>query len=213
MFFGKQEAKVQKLMLEHVALVTDAVAAVPSVIACHFTGTAAEVEAATYQVHTLEHKADEVRRQVQKALAGGAFLPFFREEYGTLTDRIDKIANRAVNFGQTLALEKPRIPAGLADAFRDLAQQNTAALRPFADLVAALFKPAPRLAALAEEVSRCEQKSDSLEWQLLKRVYNNPEIERAEQIVVAALVQRLAGIADAIENAADVARIIVAKKS
>lgn len=211
MFFGKRETRVKDLMVEHVQLVQKSVNQLVTLIEALIADDD-DMESVSYDIHRLEHEADSIRRQIQKVLAEGAFLAFYREDYINLTERIDKIANRAVDFAKSLSLEQPDIPADLKDSLLKLAKANVETMEPFVTLTDNLFSDPKKVTEAAEQVSTGEQHSDSIEWKTQKAVYASKEIPRSEQIIISNTIQRLASVADVIENAADSARIIMAKQ-
>lgn len=212
MFFGKSEMKVRDRMLEHVDAVKAALRQLPVVLDT-YAETPEKLEDSTYEVHRLEHKADDLRRAIQHELAGGAFLPFYREDYITLADMIDKVANRAVAFAKALSLERPNIPADIREGLREIAVCTAETFAHFDRIIPALFGNQGDTLQLTELISEGEQKADSLEWKLQKAIFGNPAIDRAEQVILAGVIQRLSGILDSIENAADKVRLIVVKKA
>ncbi len=212
MFFGKSEMKVRDRMLEHVTAVKSALSQLPVVLDTYFDAPE-KLEDATYEVHRLEHKADDLRRAIQHELAGGAFLPFYREDYIALADMIDKVANRAVSLAKAISLERPQFPVDIRPGLREIAVCTAESFAHFETIIPALFGNQEDTMQLTELVSEGEQKADSLEWKLQKAIFGNPAIDRAEQIVLAGIVQRLSSILDSIENAADKVRLIVVKKA
>lgn len=213
MFFGKSELKVRDQMLVHVQLVQKTLLSLIQVIDVFIENTE-DLEKSTYEVHRLEHQADVERRGIQQQLAGGAFMPFYREDYIMLTEMIDKVANRAVDFAKALSLERPQFPSTVKPGLRDIAQCAAETFIHFEKIIPALFSEKDKeVLKLTEKVSAGEQKADSLEWKLQKAVFGDNTIDRAEQIVLARIVQRLSSILDSIENAADKVRLIVVKKS
>jgi uncharacterized protein len=210
MFIGKTELKVRDHLLEHCKLVEKTLELVVKVVETYAAG-GAELEKASYDVHKAEHQADVVRRQIHQELAGGAFLPFYREDYIRLSEMIDKVANRSVAFAKALSLEKPKIPAEVTKGLIEIAQVGAQTFAHFLEIIPLLFSDAQKALQYTERISEGEQKSDSLEWQLQKRVFSDASIDRAEMIFVAGTIQRLASVLDSIENAADHVRIIIAK--
>jgi predicted phosphate transport protein (TIGR00153 family) len=213
MLFGKREnVDVQKLFGEHVRLVRETLEQL-IVVVDSYLDKSPSVTDDSFRIHELEHEADDVRRRIQSAMAGGAFLPFYREDYILLAELIDKVANRAVEFSKSLILERPRIPDELRDDFRVLAKSVYETFMPFQEVASALFDDPALALTYAEQVSEGEQTSDSIEWKMRKRIYDRADLERAEQMIAARAIQRISDISDAIENAADKVRVIVTKQA
>jgi uncharacterized protein len=213
MMFGRTEnVDVQKLFGEHVRLVRETLEQL-IVVVDGYLENRPSLRDDSFRIHELEHEADDVRRAIQAAMAAGAFLPFYREDYILLAELIDKVANRAVEFSKSLVLEMPRIPEELHGDFRLLARSVYETFMPFQEVASALFDDPSLALADAEQVSAGEQTSDSIEWKMRKRIYDRTDMERAEQLIASRAIQRISDISDAIENAADKVRVIVTKQA
>lgn len=211
MIFGKTEARVERIMREHTALVGKCLSHLERVVEQYLAGEEAFVET-SYHLHKAEHEADEVRRDIQREISAGAFLPFYRSDYISLVEQIDKVANRAVDFSKAVVVERPRFPKDLHANVQSLAREVVGTFAPLEKAALALFSDAEQAVAFAKEVSAAEQETDSIEWKLLKSAFSHKEIDRAEQIYLRDSIHRLAGIADQAENAADQVRVIIAKQ-
>ncbi len=214
MIFGRKKKQqpedVQALFTRHVELVRHALEQLLCVVDDYLSGSTA-LRDDSFRIHELEHEADIIRRRIQESMSAGAFLPFYREDYITLAGMIDKIAGRAVELSKSLVLEKPIIPADCAADFRLLAQSVLETYMPLVLALDAIFQDAEGVDPYVEQVSEGEQVTDSIEWKLTKRIYA-ADIPRIEQVITARAIIRISAIADAIENAADKARVIVTKQ-
>lgn len=215
MIFGRKKKKpepedVQALFARHVELVRLSLAQLQKVVDGYLEGHTS-LRDDSFHLHELEHEADTIRRRIQEAMSAGAFLPFYREDYITLAGMIDKIAGRAVELSKSLVLEKPIVPADCAADYRLLAQSVLETYMPLVMVMDALFTDAESVARYTEQVSEGEQVSDSIEWKLSRRVFAS-DLPRIEKVITGRAVLRIAAISDAIENAADKARVIVAKQ-
>ncbi|RMH58365.1 MAG: TIGR00153 family protein [Candidatus Hydrogenedentota bacterium] len=211
MFFGKAEKKVIELVRKHSELVGECLDLLVKVVSEYLEGNP-ECNEVSFAIHQAEHRADEVRREIQTRISQGAFLPFYRTDYILLVDMVDKIANRTVEFSKALITERPLFPKEMHKEILELAEGVVEAGRELRQAVTGLFDDIETAAGLVEDVSAAEQKTDSIEWSLLKKIFSDIE-DRGEQLVLRDTVSRLAGIADAAENAADRILITVTKQS
>jgi hypothetical protein len=212
MLFGKDEADVKSLFKEHVAKVHRSLEILQDVIKAYIED-APTLREKSYLLHKTEHEADVIRRQIQQVIAGGAFLPFYREDYISLSDFIDKIANRSVDLSKAIVLEKPIIPEALKANVVELAASVLKTFQPFLQIVDLLFDDPSKAMAFTDKVSEGEEEGDSIEWKTLNHIFNDSALPRVEQIVAAHVIQRLSAISDAVENAADKVRIVAAKQN
>lgn len=206
----KKPEDVQTLFARHVELVRLGLVQLVTVVDDYLAGRES-LRQDSFHLHQLEHEADDVRRRIQEAMAAGAFLPFYREDYIMLAGMVDKIAGRAVIFSKSLVLEKPQVPKEAHEDFRLLAQSVLETYMPLVTILNALFDDTEIVEKFSEQVSEGEQLTDSIEWKLTKRICASG-LPRAEQIITAQAIFRVAAISDAIENAADKARVIVIKQ-
>lgn len=212
MLFGKDEANVQKLFKEHVGKVHRSLEILQEVMKAYLANDP-ELREKSYLLHKTEHEADVIRRRIQQAIAAGAFLPFYREDYISLADFIDKVANRAVDLSKSIVLEKPLLPEEMKANVLALTASVLDTFLPFDRIVELLFVDPAKALELTEKVSEGEQTGDSIEWKTLNHVFNDASLPRVEQIITERTIQRISAISDAIENAADKVRIVAAKQN
>ncbi|HON57269.1 MAG TPA: DUF47 family protein, partial [bacterium] len=84
MFFKKREDKVIELMGKHLDKIEETLKAFELLINEYTDCCAvdpAKIRELSFRVHEREHEADNIRRQIQKELIAGAFLPFYRENF------------------------------------------------------------------------------------------------------------------------------------
>lgn len=212
--FGRKKKKkpedVQILFARHIELVRESLEQLIRVVDAYLAGSDL-LRDDSFRLHQLEHEADGIRRRIQEAMSAGAFLPFYREDYITLAGLVDKIAGRAVDLSKSLVLEKPIIPADCADDFKLLAQSVLETYMPLVLVMDAVFADAENVARFTEQVSEGERVSDSIEWKLSRRVFAS-DLPRIEKIITGRAILRISAISDAIENAADKARVTVGKQ-
>jgi hypothetical protein len=212
MLFGKDEADVKSLFKEHVAKVHQSLEILQDVMKAYIED-APTLREKSYLLHKTEHEADVIRRQIQHAIAAGAFLPFYREDYISLSDFIDKVANRAVDLSKSVVLEKPLLPEAMKPNVLALAASVLTTFLPFDRIVELLFEDPAKALELTEKVSEGEQEGDSIEWKTLNHIFSDTSLPRVEQIISERMIQRISAISDAIENAADKVRIVAAKQN
>ena len=164
-------------------------------------------------VHKKEHEADECRRKILAKLAEGAFLPFFREDFISIVELVDKIANRAKTVTQTMVLEMPKVPDEMKEQMKELAKTVIATLEPLMEILDQTSLDMESTAKLIGEISCREQDADSIEFKLLKKVFREIELPTADKIILANFVKTTSEVADAVENVGDRIQILISKQA
>lgn len=213
MFFDKKEQQVKQFMREHIGEIRGCLKQFEETIGIYLDGDVEGADKSSYEVHKREHAADECRRKILAKLAEGAFLPFFREDFISIVELVDKIANRAKTVTQTMVLEMPVILSDMKAGIRDLTRTAVSALEPLAQLFDQWGVDKKMTLSLIEEISRREQDADSIEFKLLKQVFSNSEISRADQIILSNFIRTISEVADAIENVGDRIQILISKQA
>ena len=102
----QKENKVRELMDHHMETVTQTVDSWKEAFLFYIKGDSKNFEDKAGATIELETKADEVRKQAQLLLYGGAHLPIFREDFLDLLELIDNIADDAERGVNVLKIER-----------------------------------------------------------------------------------------------------------
>ena len=210
-FGGAKEANVDTIIGEHVSLVYETVSLLEKLLEVYFKRDP-EYRHICKKVHKLEHKADQKRRQIEQALHEGAFLAMFREDFISLAEAIDKIANKSEAIADTLTLEHPIIPEHWHDSFLALAKSGADACKPFTSLGVLLDRDLDDVKAISSEIESLEQEADKIEWKLLEQIFASNEVDLSLKLQLRNLVRRLAALSDLAEDASDILDVLVIKR-
>ena len=209
-FGGTKEANVDILIGEHVGLVYETVSLVEKLFEVYFKRDL-KYRRLCKKIHKLEHEADKKRRQIEQALHEGAFMAMFREDFISLAEAIDKIANKSEAIADTLTLEHPVIPSVWHDSFLALAKSGAEACKPFTSLGVLLDRDMDEIKELSSEIEAIEQQADTIEWKLLEQIFASEE-DLALKLQLRNLVRRLAALSDLAEDASDILDVLVIKR-
>ena len=213
MFFNRKEKKVREFMKEHLEKVRECLELFEKTIRLYLDNRLDEADRSSYMVHKKEHEADECRRKILAKLAEGAFLPFFREDFISIVELVDKIANRAKTVTQTMVLEMPKVPDEMKEQMKELAKTVIATLEPLMEILDQTSLDMESTAKLIGEISCREQDADSIEFKLLKKVFREIELPTADKIILANFVRTTSEVADAVENVGDRIQILISKQA
>jgi len=136
------------------------------------------------QIKTLEHEADNIKKQIRLQMPKSLFMPVPREDLLELLLVQDKIANRTKDVSGIIMGRKMKIPAEIAELFVefvdrnvDAAKQARKSVRELDELFTAGFRGAEvtLVADLIEELDQIETDTDSQQTVLRAALF---EIEK-----------------------------------
>jgi len=210
-FFGKKEKEVEVLILKHLQLVKKTVLKFSNLVNDYLNRNKQFKEEA-FRIHTLEHEADAIRRDVALKLSKGAFLPIFREDYIVLMELVDKIANKAESTSDLIVLTRPRLPDFLAQGIREMVQATLDCFKPVEQMYEMFQDNLDDVLNAAKLVEKKEQLVDRSQWDLVKALYKS-DFSPAEKLHFKEVINNIAAISDRIEDVSDRFEIMVVKRS
>lgn len=163
------------------------------------------------RVCELESEADRLRRETEKKIHEGAFLPNFRADLAELIELVDKVANKAEYIADLFSLQKPWIPEELKGYMLKQLEISLKAFRTLRKAIENLFEDLGKVESCVLEVEKFEHEEDMVEREALKKLFEM-EIERCEKIELKEVIRSIGDIADRAEDASDRILIIVAKR-
>ncbi|MFC1745909.1 DUF47 domain-containing protein, partial [Candidatus Riflebacteria bacterium] len=166
----------------------------------------------SFRVHELESEADDLRSQIFNLLNEGAFLPNVREDYAKIVKIVDKIANKAEGASDFIMLEAPYLPAKYHEPFLNILEHVTNGFSHIDNIVDLFYTDQDKIEEENLKVADLESESDRLEWDILKKVFMDKELDLAHKMHIRDLVQHVGAISNLIEDAADFIRIIVIRR-
>ncbi|MBS3815202.1 MAG: DUF47 domain-containing protein [Hadesarchaea archaeon] len=179
------------------------------------------------KVDELESKADKLGWKFESGLGAGAFLPAFRGHLSRLSERVDDVADSAEESIRCVYLrpklfedlskaeEKDEEVSKIKEKLVELASKSVNCAVALDKAVSLLMEDMEEAADMAEEIHRCERKSDMAEEELLKELYKHEELLPPLTVMqIKDLIESIAGISDTAEGAGDIlSAMIVAMKA
>ncbi len=209
--FGKKEQKVIEKLREHLDCTSELLKKVEEILDQAVVKDWGKVRKLMDEIHTLEHKADVIRREMEATLYEGAFLPNFRGDLLNLVEALDKIANRGETVAHQLTLEKVDVPSQLVSGLRKQIQLGYRAFNTLKDTIVNIFEDLDEAAKRISEVERVEHEEDQIELQLIETIFSL-DIPLAHKIQLKQLVLNLGDISDMSEDCSDIVQVIVFKR-
>lgn len=212
MIFRKKENKeVEELLQSHLDTVGECIEALITLIQ-HYLKSDEEYQNEGKEVHTLEGKADILRREIEAKIQAGAFMPIYRGDYLKLTDTVDKIADKAEAVTDLLVLTKVAIPKELNKDIACIAESLRTPFEHLKETFKLLREDMSKVNEMAERVDKEEGEIDKLECNLIEKIYKMSNIELATKNLLRELINKIADISDWIQDTSDVIELISARR-
>ncbi len=211
-FFSRDEQKTSELMKDHVGEIKKTLDLFRKLAFAYIKGDD-DYRELIHEVHDSEHRADEIRREVERCIYRGSFLPVVREDYIIVAELTDKIADQAQRCADIIVQEKPYVPPELRDDFRDLIREVVINFSPFAKLIRLENKSDhSRVTEYIDLIEAGEQRSDRAEWHLIADLYKLDDVSLAQKMHLRHLIVEIGSIADSVEDVSDRVLILLTKE-
>jgi uncharacterized protein len=207
----KQDDEVGKQIVAYCELIGQTVGEYRRMIADYIDWDK-EFKKRTKRVHKLEAECDELRRSIQRGMFQGAFLPAYREDYVALLEKLDRVANKAEDAGDTLYLIRPDIPDPIRPTFVEIADLSVQAYEPVPAAVAGLLEGETDVDALARHVQAKEREVDKLQFNLIRQLFRDLDLGKGDAMCLKMLVDQICEVSDKIENVTDQMAIVAIKR-
>ncbi len=211
-FFSRDEKKTSEFMNDHVNEIEETLDLFRK-LAFAYIKDDPDYREMIHDVHDSEHQADEIRREVERCIYRGSFLPVVREDYIIVAELTDKIADQAQRCADIMVQEQPYVPPALRDDFRDLVREVKVTFSPFAKLIRLKNKSDhSQVSEYIDRIEAGEQRSDRAEWHLISDLYKLDELPLAQKMHLRHLIVEIGSIADAVEDVSDRVLILLTKE-
>ena len=210
MLIGRKEKKIEELIGKFFLKVKESLPELARLIDDYMNKDKQFKEDA-YQVHLIEHEADDMRRNILSKIYEGAFLPFYRGDYIILILMGDEIANLAESVASYLVLTRPEIPDFMEVGVKEMTSSTIDTFEPLEEMLKCSFTNCQLLPALVKDIEEREQKVDRLQWELIKALFKS-DLPLARKLHLKQFVDQLAGISDQVEDVGEKLEIMISKR-
>ena len=162
------------------------------------------------KVVSLEHEADDLKKEIRKHLPKSLFMPVPREDLLELLLVQDRIANRTKDITGLVLGRQMKIPDEIATDFLEFVQRNVDAakkarksVRELDELFASGFRGAEAalVEALVDDLDRIETETDELQADLRAAVFRiEKNLEPVDAIFLYRVIQLTGEVADMSER-------------
>jgi predicted phosphate transport protein (TIGR00153 family) len=173
-----------KPMQDHMAIVADCVAQVPTLFDALIAGDQAALASAKDRIFEREHAADTLKNEVRLHLPKGLFMPVDRRDLLAVLDVQDAIADTAQDIAGLLVTRAMPVPddmqadlRGLVGRCLDTCNQALAIINELDELVETGFRgpEAHRVEEMVAELGRIEGETDELGMTLMSALFAHEE--------------------------------------
>lgn len=198
------EARVEGLVEEHIEYVEKVFSRFGEGMKIWLEdGDIEEAKELAGEIRKLEGRADDVRREIERELIGGALLAHSREEIMELINGVDKLANAGEASMNFAALQEIEIPEDLKPLVIDIVDRTLEIMDHVHKGVVGLMEgkeEEAREATKAIEIG--EGDVDDIELDFIRRLFAT-ELDLAEKILLRQYLETLVEISDRAEDLSD----------
>jgi predicted phosphate transport protein (TIGR00153 family) len=211
-FIHKKEKHIVENIKKHADTVVETVSLAQLALEMLLEGKREESTEYTKKVHKKEHDADVIRREIDKEMFGGAFMPSIREALFITVDTVDKVANRAEKLGDFITLVSPDIPDDIRGYLREMGKLTVQCAEKMREAIHNLFEDIKVVHKDTTEVDHMESRLDKFAWKIMETIFKKLEIEKfSHRMMLREMVIHLSSISNKMEDAADRIDIIALK--
>lgn len=211
MAFWKKQRVIETLVLRHVQCVDETLSYFQEALSAYLEGETKKASELALETHQAEGRADDVRREVEAELLGGALLAHSRREVLEVIEGVDKLANAGEAALDYLLLQRVRIPEEIKPMLREIMVKNQEIFEEVKQSLHLLFQDMSRALGHTKAIEIKEGEVDYLERSVIKQLFNM-DIDLAEKIQMRGLVEELVELSDRAEDLSDRIDIMIAER-
>ena len=211
MAFWKKQRVIETLVLRHAQCVDETLAYFQEALSAYLEGETKKASQLALETHQAEGRADDVRREVEAELLGGALLAHSRREILEVIEGVDKLANAGEAALDYLLLQRVRIPEEIKPMLKEIMVKNQEIFEEVKQSLHLLFQDMSRALEHTKAIEIKEGEVDHLERSAIKQLFNM-DIDLAEKIQMRGLVEELVELSDRAEDLSDRIDIMIAER-
>ncbi|AEH24425.1 TIGR00153 family protein [Pyrococcus yayanosii] len=209
---GGKEDEVFEKIEEHVEVVGETLGALKELIRAYLDGDVESAEKLVKAVEGKESQADELRREVELMLYGGAFIPANRGDYARLSELIDNVADAAESAAHVLIFAKPDVPADLKMEIWELVEESLKTFDYLKEAVLSLNRDVDDALRLSKKTEEQEEKADKVEYDLLRKIFESSTLSTYAKLIWNQVITKIGDVADRAEDASDQVMLMAIKR-
>ena len=207
----KKQKRIEDLVLKHLEKVEESLAHYQQALAAYLDGDIDKAGELAFATHTAEGRADDVRREVEAALLGGALLASSRGETLEVVEQVDKLANAGEETLDYLLLQQVEIPEDVKPFIRDIAAKTAEIADEVHASMHLLFENMDAATEHTKQIEIKESEVDRIEREAVKTIFKMG-IDLAWKLQIYGLIEELVEISDRAEDLSDRIDMVIARR-
>jgi len=165
------------------------------------------------QITSLEDKADELKRTIERSLYKQSLIPEYRGDVLTLIDKLDDIADSSKENLYQFDIEAPKIMTDLKVDFEQLTEASLMSVSEVLPLVKIFFHQSGSLQDKIDKVYFYEKEVDKIAYRLKRKLFKESKgLKFSEKIHLRYFALHIQQISDIAKKIADIVAIIAMKR-
>ncbi len=164
------------------------------------------------QVTAIEHRGDQMRRDIEKQLYIKTLIPESRGDVLQLLERMDTLLDSCKAMLWQFKIEQPDLPEEIHDDLNELASYSVESIEAIVRSARAFFRTSPEFADHIHKVSYWETESDKVSTRMMMAIYRRDDLSLCHKAQLKDFIRRISQIADRAEDVADRLSIYAIKR-
>jgi predicted phosphate transport protein (TIGR00153 family) len=164
------------------------------------------------QITHIEHRGDEMRRDIEKKLYIKTLIPESRGDVLQLLERLDTLLDSCKAMLWQFKIELPDFPEEAHGELRDLTSHSAESVEAIVRSTRAFLRTSPEFADHIHKVSYWETESDKVSTRMLMAIFRRDDLSLCHKAQLKDFVRRISKIADRAEDVADRLSIYAIKR-
>jgi len=164
------------------------------------------------EIHALENKADDLRRDIEQNLYAHSLIPESRGDVLGLLETMDDVIDTAKNTLGLFLVEQPEMLPGLSETWNELARTATSTAEAVVLAARTFFRDPGSVNDHLHKVYFYEKEGDRLAMELKRKIFQS-DVELARKIHLRSFALHIDMVSDAAENVADRITIYAIKRT
>ena len=209
--FWKKQKEIEKLVLKHLEQVEESLAHFQEAIAAYLAGDVEKAGEFALATHTAEGRADDIRREVETAMLGGALLAPSRRDILEVIEQVDKLANAGEESLDYLLLQQISIPEPLKPFIQEITDKTGEIASEVDRSMHFLFEDMNKALEHTKQIEIKESEVDRMERDAIKMLFKM-DIDLALKLQLYGLIEVLVEISDRAEDLSDRIDMMIAQR-
>ena len=210
MLWGKQK-KIEALVIKHLDKVVETLDHFQDSLYSYLGGDIDQADRLALATHRAESSADDIRRDVEAELLGGALLAPSRRNILEIIERVDSLANAGEAALDYIMLQHIEIPNEIKEQLHSIGEKTGEISREVKQAMQMMFDDIGHVSEHTKAIEIKEGEIDRLERDAIKIVFEM-DIGLAEKLQLRGMIEQLVEISDRAEDLSDRIDIVVVER-